>query len=105
MNAIWSKPRNHSEEKKKRISEGLKRHYSENPCKKTHFHSASKEERMEWDRKRSKKILCVETGNVFVGAKAAADWAGIKNRQLIYFCCEGVGYHKTAGGYHWEYLE
>ena len=73
MNAIWSKPRNHSEEKKKRISEGLKRHYSENPCKKTHFHSASKEERMEWDRKRSKKILCVETGNVFVGAKAAAD--------------------------------
>ena len=105
MKAIWSKPRNHSKEQKKRISEGLKRHYSEHPLKKTYFSIAPKEERNDWDKKRSKRILCVETGDVFVGAKSAAEWAGLKNRQNIYFCCEGVGYHKTAGGYHWEYVE
>ena len=105
MNAIWSKPRNHSEEEKKRISEGLKRHYSEHPGKKTYFSIAPKEERNAWDKKRSKRILCVETGDVFIGAKSAAEWAGLKNRHNIYFCCEGVGYHKTAGGYHWKYIE
>lgn len=105
MNAIWSKPRNHSEEKKKRISEGIKRYYSKHPTKKAYFSIAPKEERDVWNKKRSKKVLCVETGDVFVGAQSAADWAGIKNRQLIYFCCESVGYHKTAGGYHWEYIE
>lgn len=105
MNAIWSKPRNHSEEKKKRISEGLKRHYSEHPIKNSYFSIVPKEERNAWDKKRSKRILCVETGDIFIGAKSAAEWAGVKNRQNIYFCCEGVRYHKTAGGYHWEYIE
>ena len=105
MNAIWRKPRNHSEEEKKRIGEGLKRHYSEHPNKKTYFSIAPKEERNSWDKKRSKRILCVETGDIFIGAKSAADWAGVKNRQNIYFCCEGVDYHKTAGGYHWKYIE
>lgn len=105
MKAIWSKPRNHSEEEKKRISVGLKKHYSEHPEKKTYLSIATKEERNSWDKKRSKRILCVETGDIFIGAKSAADWAGIKNRQNIYFCCDGVGYHKTAGGYHWEYIE
>lgn len=105
MNAIWSKPRNHSEEKKKRISEGLKRHYSEHSIKNSYFSIVPKEERNAWDKKRSKRILCVETGDIFIGAKSAAEWAGMKNRQNIYFCCEGVDYHKTAGGYHWKYIE
>ena len=105
MNAIWSKPRNHSEEKKKRISEGLKRHYSEHPIKNSYFSIVPKEERNAWDKKRSKRILCVETGDIFIGAKSAAEWAGVKNRQNIYFCCEGIDYHKTAGGYHWKYIE
>lgn len=105
MNAICSKPRNHSEEKKKRISEGLKRHYSEHPIKNSYFSIVPKEERNAWDKKRSKRILCVETGDIFIGAKSAAEWAGVKNRQNIYFCCEGIDYHKTAGGYHWKYIE
>ena len=103
MAAIWSKPRKHSEERKRNIGKGVKKHLLENPETKTYFQTATKAQRDDWDKKRSKRILCVETGNIFIGAKAAAEWAGLKNRQSIYFCCEGVGYHKTAGGYHWRY--
>ena len=105
MAAIWSKPRNHSEERKRNIGKGVKKHLLENPETKTYFQTATKAQRDDWDKKRSKRILCVETGDIFIGAKEAAEWAGLKNRQSIYFCCEGVGYHKTAGGYHWKYVE
>ena len=57
MKAIWSKPRNHSEEEKKRIGEGVKRHYSEHPCKKTYFSIVPKEERNSWDKKKKQKNI------------------------------------------------
>ena len=60
MNAIWSKPRNHSKEQKKRISEGLKRHYSEHPLKKTYFSIAPKEERNDWDKKEAKEYCALK---------------------------------------------
>ena len=102
MDAIFSKPRNHTEEEKQKISIGVKKHFEQNPQKKrSSTNKRTKNSSKIW----GKKIICVETGAVFVGAKSAAEWAGIKTRKLIYFCCEGVGYHKTAGGYHWEYLE
>ena len=90
--------------KKKEHRERRKKHLLENPRTKTYFQTATKAQRDDLDKKRSKRILCVETGDIFIGAKAAAEWAGLKNRQSIYFCCEGVGYHKTAGGYHWKYV-
>ena len=102
MDAIFSKPRNHTEEEKQKISIGVKKYFEQNPQKKR---SSTKNRTKKSNKIWGKKIICVETGDVFTGAKSAADWAGIKNRQLIYFCCEGVGYHKTAGGYHWEYVE
>lgn len=105
MAAIWSKPRKHSEERKRNIGKGVKKHLLENPETKTYFQTATKDQRDDWNKKRSKRILCVETGDVFIGAQAAAEWAGLKSRQSIYFCCQRVGYCKTAGGYHWEYIE
>jgi hypothetical protein len=42
---------------------------------------------------------------IFFGAQAAADWANVKNRHLIYSAINKYGKHKMAGGYHWEYAD
>lgn len=47
----------------------------------------------------SKKVLCVETGEIFNSTQEAADWAGLKVSSLYsYFNRK----NKTAGGYHWQ---
>lgn len=50
---------------------------------------------------RARKIVCIETGQVFTTAKEARDYYGIKNRSAICNCCKDK--QKTAGGYHWKY--
>lgn len=47
-----------------------------------------------------KKVICVETGEIFCSIKEAE-----KNKKTsnISACCRGI--HKTAGGYHWKYYE
>ena len=50
---------------------------------------------------RQKKVICIETGQVFNSAKAAADWAGISINSL-WGCLKGKT--KTSGKYHWKYL-
>jgi len=47
----------------------------------------------------SKKVRCVETGEIFESAKKASEITSIKN-----ICNAARGARKTAGGYHWEYL-
>lgn len=55
------------------------------------------------DRKlNGRKVVCVETGEVFVSIKEAADKYGLKV-PLIWKCCNGK--QITTGGYHWEYKE
>lgn len=51
---------------------------------------------------RAKKVLCVETGQVFDYIKDAEVKTGV-NAKNIGACCNGK--RKTAGGYHWMYLE
>jgi hypothetical protein len=51
----------------------------------------------------SKKVLCVETGEVFVSMHEAARRTGI-NRANIGSACLGRPKHGTAGGYHWKYV-
>ena len=53
-----------------------------------------------------RKILCVETGQIFNSIKEACDWLGIDYRKLgsnITKCCRGI--YKTASGYHWQYVD
>lgn len=51
----------------------------------------------------SKKVLCVETGEVFVSIHEAARRTSI-NRANISSACLGRPKHGTAGGYHWKYV-
>lgn len=49
----------------------------------------------------SKKVLCVETEEVFESAHEASRKTGL-NRGNISSACLGI--HKTAGGYHWKFV-
>jgi len=51
---------------------------------------------------RRRKILCVETGIVYNSYKAAGDSCNRHNKR-VYDALIGV--QKTAGGYHWKYVE
>ena len=44
-----------------------------------------------------KKVICVETGEIFDSAKEVA-----RKKNIQIFCCLR-GEAKTAGGYHWKY--
>lgn len=53
--------------------------------------------------KLSKKVLCVETGNIYNSFHDAARITGI-GIAGINMCCNGRYNRKTAGGYHWKYV-
>ena len=54
-------------------------------------------------KRRDLSIKCVETGEVFNSIKEATEFAGLQSGKCIRKCCKGES--KTAGGYHWEYVE
>ncbi|MBR2874805.1 MAG: hypothetical protein IKC00_03155, partial [Clostridia bacterium] len=49
-----------------------------------------------------KKVVCVETNEVFLSIKEAAIKHGL-NRQCISNCCKGK--QETTGGYHWKFVD
>ena len=51
----------------------------------------------------ARKVMCVETGEVFGTMTGAAKKHGIKSIGNICGVCRGI--NKMAGGYHWEYAE
>lgn len=48
----------------------------------------------------TRKVLCVETGQVFSTVKEAQAWLG---KGCVCDCARGRS--KTAGGYHWQYVD
>lgn len=52
-------------------------------------------------RKKAKKVLCIDTGEIFNSLSAASR---TKNTAISYIsqCCRGK--QRTAGGYHWRYV-
>lgn len=51
---------------------------------------------------RGKKIICVETGEIFNSQKEAAEKYGISQGNLSRAC---RGIIQTCGGYHWRFVE
>ena len=57
----------------------------------------------------SKKVKCIETGQIFKNASEACRWVefvregGFCNKDLIKQCCRGK--QKTSYGYHWEFVK
>lgn len=52
----------------------------------------------------SKEVLCVETGIVYESVRQAERVTGVQNTNIS-ACCLGKYRHKTAGGYHWKYID
>lgn len=50
----------------------------------------------------SKRIRCIETGDIYKSIQEASNITGV-NRNSISAVCRGK--YKTAGGYRWEYIE
>ena len=51
---------------------------------------------------RARKVICVETGDVYSCARLAEITLSIPKGTVAH-CAKG--YTKTAGGYHWEYVD
>lgn len=49
----------------------------------------------------ARKVLCVETGQIFPHGKAAADWLGHSSNSNIHNACKGR--RPKVGGYTWKY--
>lgn len=50
----------------------------------------------------ARKVMCVETGEIFDTVQAAADKYHLQHTNLSATCS---GKHHTCGGFHWEYLD
>ena len=54
--------------------------------------------------KEVKHVRCIETGIIYRSTREAERQTGV-NQVCIAKCCKGRYGYKTAGGYHWEYVE
>ena len=52
---------------------------------------------------KKRKVICVETQQIFDSITVASKWAGLKSSTNINRCC--LGERNTAGNYHWKYFE
>ena len=95
----------------KAISEGQKKNWANNPDRKE---KASQKFKEQWkndeyrnkflgaNNGNSKKIICIETNQIFNTLKEAAEWANTSRQNIT-----GVlkNRQKTAAGYHWKYYK
>jgi len=102
---VWSKIQNpmtgkhHSEESKKKISEALFGKYTGKNS--PHYGvNHTQETKDKISQSKADKVLCIETGVVYLNAKEASMLLGV-HVSSINKCCNGTT--KTSGGLHWIY--
>ncbi len=92
--------KHHSDETKKKISDSLKGKYQgeKHPFYGKH-HSKESLQKISNSRKSKggKKIICLNTGEVFPTMMDAARWCGLSNSSSIGQICNHIGQRKTAG--------
>ena len=105
MSAGWNKGLTniYSEEAKQKMREAKEGKPSWNKGK-TNIYSKDTREKMR-DAKKTKKVVCVETQEVFNSSWEACEKKGfdVSQRKKINRCCNK--HRKEAFGYHWCYLE
>jgi group I intron endonuclease len=62
--------------------------------------SAETRAKISQNSKSKKRVVCVETGQVFNAVKDASSWLGMSHNAVSNAVC---GYTEGAGGYHWKY--
>lgn len=88
------------EEYRKKLSASLTgRTFSPEHCK--HISEGKRGTQAGRNNPRARKVLCVETGQVFDTIKEAGIFKGGSPKNII-SCC--AGRLKTSGGYHWQYV-
>lgn len=100
--------RKHTEEERRKISEAITgRHLSEEHKQKISEFMKGRfagRPRPEGGGRPSKRVICIETGEVFDSIADAARAKDIYNcRNNIRLVCQGK--FKQCGGYHWKYYE
>ena len=100
--------RKHTEEERRKMSEAnLGRHLSDETKQKIAMSMMGRfvgRPRPEGGGRPAKKVMCVETGEVFDSIADAARAKGLYDRKSnISAVCKGK--HKMCGGYHWKYCE
>ena len=86
-----------SEEHKKKLIESSKNRIVTEETRKKLRRAGMKEKNSQ-----SKKVMCIETEEIFPCIREAERKLGVAN-QHISDCCKGK--QKTAGGYHWKYID
>lgn len=94
----WNKGKHFSLEARKKMSESHKGANNQNYGK-----HRSAETRRKISEAQSKSVVCVETGKQYASTREAAKAIGQRNNGHISSVCRGI--RKTAGGYHWKYVE
>ena len=79
-----------SEETRKKMSEAKK------------GHTVSEEHKQKLSAALSKKILCIEMNVIYPSVSEASRQTGISQPNISSVC---IGRTKTAGGYHWKYIQ
>ena len=82
--------KHHNEEAKSKISKANK------------GRKCSEETRRKLSEANSKKVICIKTGQVFESVMEASKKTGLSSHSYISNCCRGR--QKTAGGFHWEFV-
>lgn len=92
-----------SKEHKQKLSEAKKGKYcGKNSPNYGKHPSEETKQKMIKNSAMAKKVLCVETGEIYSSALQAAKAVGLKSSSGISKCC--IGERKTAGKYHWQYV-
>ena len=94
--------RKHTDEEKKKMSKNHGKYFGESNHYYGKHHSEEIRKKMSDNSKTKKKVICLETGEVFDSLTKAADFAGV-SKSAIMRACKGMC--KSSGGYHWEYYE
>ena len=90
-----------TEEHCRKLSEALTgRHFTEAHCR--HISESKAGTKCGASNHRARKVLCVDTGEVFDTIKAAGEYINVSPKNIIHVC---AGRMKTSGGYHWKYVD